>query len=251
MDQEQITRAARLLRGAQNVAVLTGAGIGRPSEIPDFRSESGLWSQDDPMEAVSLRSFRDNPQRFYSWLQPLLTLMEKARPNAAHLALAELEAMGIVRAVVTQNIDRLHQQAGSKVVHELHGSMESATCFHCGAHSPAAPLLDDMRQARAPRCQCGGTFKPDITFFGEELPQQTFVLAQRAMEQCDVLLIVGTSLMVNPAAGLPLIALHRGARVIIINMSDTYIDGYAEVALQEDVAEALPAILAALKEEEL
>ena len=248
MDQEKITRAARLLREARNVVVLTGAGIGRHSGIPDFRSESGLWSQDDPMEAISIASFRANPQRFYRWLQPLLKLMEDATPNPAHLVLAELEAMGIVRAVVTQNIDGLHQQAGSKVVHELHGTMESATCFHCGAHSPVAPLLDDMREARAPRCACGGPFKPDITFFGENLPEQTFLLSQRAMEQCDVLLVVATSLVVNPAAGLPLIALHGGARVIIINMSDTYIDGYAEVALREDVAEALPAILAAIKE---
>jgi len=243
-DQERIAQAAAILRDARSVVALTGAGLGRPSGIPDFRSEGGLWSQDDPMEAVSLQSFRLNPQRFYDWIQPLLDLMLAAKPNPAHHALVALETMGKLRAVITQNIDGLHQRAGSRVVHELHGHVRSATCFFCGHASPIDPLIAQMRQRVVPRCHCGGPYKPDIVFFGEMLPEEPLILAQQALERCDVLMVLGTSLVVHPAAGLPLIALQNGAHLLMVNMSETYLDGYAAVVVREDLATAVPAIVA-------
>jgi NAD-dependent deacetylase len=242
-DQIQIQKAAHILRGARNVAVMTGAGIGRPSGIPDFRSPGGLWSQDDPMEAASLYTFRTNPQRFFDWLRPLMDLMLAAQPNAAHIALAELEHNGPVRATITQNIDVLHQRAGSEAVLELHGNINTATCAGCGTVSPLDPLIEPVRQGQLPICNCGGVFKPDVVLFGESLPEETLNRSIHALETCDVLLVVGTSLVINPAAGLPLVALQQGARVIIVNLSSTYLDSYADVVINADLADVLPAIV--------
>lgn len=244
MDQAKIAHAAHVLSSARNAVALTGAGISRPSGIPDFRSAGGLWERDDPLEVASLRTFHTNPQRFYDWLRPLLQVSIAAQPNPAHQALAELEHLGILKAVATQNIDGLHQRAGSHEVYELHGHMRTATCFRCGRQLSAEPLVEQILAGLPPTCECGGTFKPDIVLFDEFLPVDQFQLAQRAIELCDVLLVVGTSLEVYPVADLPLIALKQGARLIIINMAETYVDGYADVVLHEDVAAALPAILA-------
>ncbi len=244
MNQEQVAQAARMLQQAKKAVVLTGAGIGRPSGIPDFRSESGLWSQDDPMEAASIYTFRSNPQRFYDWLRPLMDLMLAAKPNPAHLALATLEHHGPVQAVITQNIDGLHQEAGSHTVYELHGHVRSLTCFACGHQTLSDPFVETIHQGNVPICgMCGGTLKPDVTLFGEALPEEAFIQSQVALQTCDVLLIVGTSLEVHPAGSLPMIALHGGARVILVNLTPTYIDSHASVVLHEDVAVALPAIV--------
>lgn len=243
MDQTHISQAANLIKQARHIVAFTGAGIGRPSGIPDFRSESGLWSQDDPMEVASIMTFQTNPQRFYDWLRPLLDMMLLAQPNPAHLSLAQLEQAGKLRAVVTQNIDGLHQRAGSQVVHELHGNSFQATCFHCGHTTPTDPLVETIRTGETPRCACGGPYKPDITLFGEALPEAAFVAAQRAMQACDVLIVAGTSLEVHPAGSLPMVALQGGAQVIIVNLSETYLDPYAAAVVRADVAVALPAIV--------
>jgi NAD-dependent deacetylase len=244
MDQEKIRQAADILRTSKNTVVMTGAGIGRPSGIPDFRSESGLWSKDDPMEAASIFTFRSNPQRFFDWLRPLMDMMLAASPNPAHLAITELEQRGIVRAVITQNIDGLHQVAGNQTVYELHGHIRSATCSACSKTSLGEPLVEPIRQGGIPLCEsCSSPYKPDITLFGEALPEEAFIHSHLALEACDTMLIVGTSLMVHPAASLPLVALRNGARTIIVNLTETDIDRYAEVVLHEDVAVALPAIV--------
>jgi NAD-dependent deacetylase len=244
MDQEKVAQAANILRNARNVVALTGAGIGRPSGIPDFRSESGLWSKDDPMEAASIYTFQNNPQRFFDWLRPLMDMMLAAEPNPAHLALVDLERKGVLTSVITQNIDGLHQRAGSNTVYELHGNIQSATCFRCGLVSPGDPLVEEIRQGTIPRCQsCGGPFKPDITLFGESLPEAAFLQSHFALEQCDVLIIAGTSLEVFPAGRLPMTAVAAGAQTIIVNLSETYMDRHASVVLREDVATGLPAIV--------
>jgi NAD-dependent deacetylase len=242
MDCHATARATEILREARRIVALTGAGISRPSGIPDFRSAGGLWTHDDPMAVASLAGFRADPRRFYSWVQPLLDTIEVALPNQAHLALAQLERAGRLTAVITQNIDGLHQRAGSHVVYELHGHMRSATCLDCEHQVPAQPLIALVRQGTIPRCACGGLFKPDVILFDELLPRGLFWLAQRAIEQCDVVLVAGTALEVAPACELPLAALRRGARLIIVNQSETYLDARADVVLHEDVAEALPAI---------
>jgi NAD-dependent deacetylase len=242
MNRQAIARAADILREAHGIVALTGAGISRPSGIPDFRSAGGLWTHDDPMAVASLAGFRADPRRFYSWVQPLIDTIELAVPNPAHLALAQLERAGRLSAVITQNIDGLHQRAGSRMVYELHGHIRSATCLDCEHQAPAQPLIVQVRQGTIPRCGCGGLFKPDVVLFDELLPRGLFWLAQRAIEQCDVVLVGGTALEVAPVCELPLAALRRGARLIIVNQGETYLDARADVVLHEDVAEALPAI---------
>ncbi len=243
MDQQAIEHAAQIVRGAQRIVALTGAGISRPSGIPDFRSEAGLWKLDDPMVVASLRGFHANPHRFYNWFRPLLKTIGTAQPNAAHVALAELEQSGRLKAVITQNIDGLHQRAGSREVYELHGHLRSATCLDCDRQAPAAPLLDRVRRGNVPRCSCGGVFKPDVVFFDEMLPRGLYWLAEYALEQCDALIVIGTALEVAPVCDMPLLARRHGARLIIVNQSETYLDDYADVVLREDVAVALPAIV--------
>lgn len=249
MDEQNIRRAADILRQSNYTVVMTGAGIGRPSGIPDFRSDSGLWSKDDPMEAASIQTFTTKPQRFFDWLRPLMDMMLAANPNPAHLALAELEAQGPVKAVITQNIDYLHQEAGSKVVYEVHGNIRTAECFACGKQAVVEQVVTTIRQGDIPICKvCGGTYKPDIVLFGEALPEEPFYQSYRALVQCDTILIVGTSLAVYPAGQLPMIALKRGAKMIIVNLGTTELDAYAEVLVNEDVATALPAIVAHMKQ---
>lgn len=242
MDQEKIAQAAQILSSARSAVALTGAGISRPSGIPDFRSASGLWAKENPLEVASLRMFHTDPQRFYNWLRPLLRVSIEAKPNPAHLVMAELEHRQILKAVVTQNIDGLHQQAGSYTVYELHGHMRSAVCLACGKGVSTDPLIQQVLDGVTPTCPCGGIYKPDIVLFDEFLPVDEFQHAQAAIDTCDVLLIAGTSLEVYPVADLPLRALKHGARLIIVNLTETYVDNYADVVLNVDVAAALPAI---------
>lgn len=234
-----------MLRESQRIVALTGAGISRPSGIPDFRSDSGIWAHQDPFEVASLRAFHRDPQRFFSWLQGLLAPVMMAQPNPAHLALAELEARGRLRAVITQNIDGLHQAAGSRRVFELHGHLRTATCQGCGLQVPSEPLLPLVRRGQVPRCRCGGAFKPDVVLFDELLPQGLVWLAQKALEECDLLLVAGTSLEVAPVCDLPLLALRRGVPIVIVNLDATHLDERAAVVLHEDVAEALPTLVGA------
>jgi NAD-dependent deacetylase len=244
-EREQFAQAAELMAQARRVVALTGAGYSRPSGIPDFRSPDGLWAKHDPTEVASLRSFRRDPDRFYAWLRDLLEPILRAQPNPAHLALAELEAAGRLRAVVTQNIDGLHQRAGSQRVFELHGHLRSATCLNCARQVPIEPLLPSIRRSRAPRCTCGGAFKPDVVLFDEALPTGIFWLAHQALEECDLLLVAGTALEVAPVCDLPLLATRRGVRVVIVNFEPTYLDAQAAVVIRADVATAVPALVRA------
>jgi NAD-dependent deacetylase len=239
-----IERAAEILRASRRVVALTGAGISRPSGIPDFRGAAGLWSSHEPAEVASLASFQRDPQRFFDWFRPLLETIDAAGPNPAHCALAALEQAGRLSAVITQNIDSLHRRAGSREVFELHGHLRSATCIACEHQVPAAPVLRAIRRRRLPLCQCGGLLKPDVVLFDELLPRGIYWLARRAAETCDALIVAGTSLEVYPAAELPAVARRHGARVIIVNQSATDFDPYADAVVRADLASALPALLA-------
>jgi NAD-dependent deacetylase len=245
MNHEDIARAAELIHGSHRIAALTGAGISKPSGIPDFRSDSGIWREYDPFEVASLDAFRRNPARFYQWISPLVGTIEQAKPNPAHYALAQLEQAGRLQAVVTQNIDGLHQRAGSKEVFELHGHLRSATCLECGRQVPSTTILRDAQRGRIPLCSCGGAFKPDVVLFNELLPQGLFWLAQRAIEHCDLLIVAGTSLEVFPVSEMPALAKRHGARLILVNLDETYIDTRADVLFHEDVAIVLPMIVEA------
>jgi len=194
-----IEDAAELVRKAKRAVVLTGAGISTPSGIPDFRSEgTGLWSRDEPLEVASLATFRVAPERFYEWFRPLAGQIIYASANAAHLALAQLEEAGYVKTIITQNIDALHQKAGSKCVVETHGTMKTLTCTHCYRKFEAALYLKTfLDDGKIPTCSnCDGILKPDVILFGEQLPHEAWIQAQRAARQCDLMLVAGSSLEV-------------------------------------------------------
>lgn len=249
-DTARFEYAAQLLRQAGNVVVLTGAGLSTPSGIPDFRSANeGLWSQIDPMWVASIWAFHEKPERFYEWMRPLAQRILAALPNPAHLALAELERLGKIQAVITQNIDALHQRAGSLRVYELHGHLRSLTCLRCGFRSAAEPFLQPfVRENHLPRCPaCAAVLKPDAVLFGEPLPEEAILAAQEAALRCDVMLVAGSSLEVMPAADLPALAARRGARLIFANRGVTPYDHLADVILDEDVAWTLPRLAEMVK----
>ncbi len=243
--QTAIDFAVDLFRQAKHAVSLTGAGLSTPSGIPDFRSTgTGLWSRDEPMEVASLSTFRTAPERFFEWFRPLANQIYHAQPNAAHLALAGLEKAGCIHSIITQNIDMLHQKAGSQTVIEMHGTMRTLTCTQCYHQVEAALCLDNfVETGKIPCCpKCGNILKPDVILFGEQLPQAAWFKAQREARQCDLMLVVGSSLEVLPVAGLPMQALDRGAHLIIVNNAPTYINVRADVAILEDAAVIIPAI---------
>lgn len=244
--EESVRRAAELFLNAGHAVALTGAGISTPSGIPDFRSpETGLWSRDDPMAVASIFTFRTQPEVFYEWMRPTAQLFLDAKPNPAHQALVDLEEMGLLKAVVTQNIDDLHRKAGSKRVLELHGHLREAICMRCQQIVPTEGMIHDyMVQGKVPLCkECGGVLKPMAIFFGEPLPMDVLLEAQREAQRCDLMLVAGSSLEVIPAANLPFVARGQGSHLIIVNQQVTPADAYAEVVIREDVAEILPAMV--------
>lgn len=244
-----LQEAVRLFDTSQHLVALTGAGISTPSGIPDFRSESsGLWRQFEPLEVASLWGFHDQPERFYKWFRPLLHKMVSSRPNGAHKALARMEAAGSLAAVVTQNIDSLHQAAGSRQVVELHGHTRTMTCLDCGQTLSAEPMLADvLRDILPPPCPaCGGLLKPDVVLFGEPLPYDMLSRAQYEALRADVMLIVGSSLEVMPAADLPLLAKRRGAKLVLVNRTPTALDDYMDLILRVDVVKAVGSLAEAV-----
>ena len=239
-------RAAGLLRKAKRVVVLTGAGISTPSGIPDFRSEgSGLWSRDEPMEVASLTTFRTSPEKFFHWFRPLAGQIFNAQPNPAHMAFAELENSGITTTIITQNIDGLHQKAGSKKVLELHGTTRTLSCTQCFKQFDSQPFLQAyIDDGTIPLCaNCNAILKPDVILFGEQLPQSPWFEAQRETRQADLMLVAGSSLEVLPVAGLPVQALDHGAHLIVVNNAPTYVNVRADVVIMDDVAAILPEII--------
>ncbi|MCP4425206.1 MAG: NAD-dependent deacylase [Chloroflexi bacterium] len=242
-----IDQAIALLQRSQRATALTGAGISVPSGIPDFRSQdSGLWEKHDPMQVASIYGFKQNPQDFYDWLHPLLNSMLAAKPNAAHLALAQLEKHGPLHSVITQNIDTLHTRAGSQIIHELHGHMREATCLHCYEIYKSDIVLDDfMTTGKTPHCPaCGGVLKPNVILFGELLPITALNQSRQEANACDLMLAIGSSLETAPAGDLPLQAKQSGAHLIIVTLSKTHLDHLADVVIHADVIDVLPRLVA-------
>jgi NAD-dependent deacetylase len=242
-------RLAGLIREAGSVVALTGAGISVPSGIPDFRSPgTGLWTKVNPMEVAHIEVFQRDPERFWSFYGRRFEALEEKRPNRAHEVLAELERAGLLEAVITQNIDRLHERAGSSEVIEVHGSIASSSCLDCGARFALADVR--VRQAEAadgvPRCECGQPLKPDVVLFGELLPVAALSRAERLAAAADLLLCIGSSLEVYPVAALPELTLSAGGRLAIITQGPTGFDRHAVVRMQGDVVDELEALHRAL-----
>jgi NAD-dependent deacetylase len=243
-------RLAALIRDAGSVVALTGAGISVPSGIPDFRSPgTGLWENVDPMEVAHIDVFRRDAERFWHFYGDRFQTLETKEPNGAHRALVELERRGLLDAVITQNIDRLHARAGTRELVEVHGTIDHSSCLACGASYP----LDDVRARLAaacdgvPRCAgCESALKPDVVLFGEFLPEGALERAFALAAGADVLLCIGSSLEVYPVAQLPALTRQAGGAVAIITAGDTPFDARAEVKLSGDVVAELEALVAAL-----
>lgn len=243
--EEKIKQGAELIHQSRRMAAFTGAGHSTQSGIPDFRSpDSGLWEKHDPMLVASIWAFRLNPKNFYDWIGPMVDTLSDAEPNPAHDALAELEQRGHLQVVITQNIDDLHQQAGSQRVLELHGHLREATCVRCYQKVPVKPTVEQrIRNGQVPRCECGGVMKPDVILFGEQLPIRVLNQAMDEARRCDLILVAGSSLEVTPAADIPFLAVDSGAKAIMVNLEPTAFDSRADVVIHGDVAEILPRLV--------
>jgi NAD-dependent deacetylase len=243
------TRVAELLREAERAVVLTGAGVSVPSGIPDFRTPgTGLWEKVDPMEVAHIDAFRRDPDKFWRFYSERFAGLVDKRPNPAHEAIAELERRGLVRGVITQNVDRLHRQAGSRRVVEVHGSIDQCVCPECGGRVPLDEVLELLRAGlKTPEClACIAALKPDVVLFGELLPEAAMAEAHALAQEADLMIAVGSSLEVFPVATLPGLTLDGGGRLVLVTQGPTPYDGDAEVKLDGDVVAELRAVLAAL-----
>jgi NAD-dependent deacetylase len=233
-----VSELATLLRARQPCVVLTGAGISTESGIPDFRSPTGIWAQYDPMEYATIEAFRRDPAKVWEFYALRLDALAQAEPNSGHLALAELERHGLVQAVVTQNIDGLHQRAGSQEVIEVHGSIRTATCLSCGEETALDRAL--------PRCpRCGEIMKPGVVMFGELLPEGAMERAAELARAAGLLLVVGSALEVYPVAGLPEETLSAGGALAIVNRGPTPYDGRADLKVDAGAGITLSTLLRA------
>ena len=249
MDNTLLARAAQLLHNAANVAVLTGAGVSAESGIATFRdAQTGLWSKFDPEKLASQHGFRTDPGLVWRWYMARLhAVLEDAEPNPGHLALAQLAEMVPQFTLITQNVDNLHEQAGSQNVLHLHGSVTHFRCNACDAEHKLQPA--ERTAEMPPNCvNCNDLVRPDVVWFGEMLPADAIEVAWQAAEACDVMLVVGTSGLVTPAAHLPLLAQERGAAIIDVNPDYDAIAGYADLFLQGGAGLVLPQLIDAIAE---
>ena len=239
-----IERLADLLERRRPCVVLTGAGISTESGIPDFRSAEGIWAQYDPAEVAHIDALRRDPGRVWNFYALRLDALSRAEPNDGHRAIAELEERGLVRAVVTQNIDGLHQRAGSREVVEVHGSVREAECIHCGVR---VPMEEAVALLPLPPCpDCGEILKPGVVMFGELLPAHAIERAQELAAEAGLLLVVGSSLEVHPVAALPAETLAEGGALAIVNRGGTPWNSRADLVIDAGAGETLRGLAAAL-----
>jgi NAD-dependent deacetylase len=235
-----ITEARKLLAQASRVAVLTGAGISAESGIPTFRGAGGLWRNFRAEDLATPQAFARNPKLVWEWYDWRRSLIAAAKPNAAHYALAELERTKPSFTLITQNVDGLHDLAGSKSLRKVHGDIWILRCLNCGLEhlDRSAPL-----PKFPPQCPCGGTQRPGVVWFGEGLPQDVWRDAVRACESAEVFLVIGTSAVVYPAAGLVELAKSNGAKVIEINVAESAVSGMVDYCLLGEAARILPQLI--------
>ncbi len=238
----ELDSAGQLIRESQFMVALTGAGISTDSGIPDFRSPNGLWSK-YPVSLGDFQHFKRNPGQFFAIGRELLPLLLNAKPNKGHHALRELEDLGLLKAVITQNIDGLHQMAGSKKVIEIHGTYKTATCLKCTRKFTFNEFLS-LSNFLCP--ECSGIVKPDVVMFGENLPHEAFSEAVNLSTKADLMLVAGSSLEVYPANNLVLLTRRKG-HLIIVNDTETALDGLADIILRESISSCLPRIVEILR----
>jgi NAD-dependent deacetylase len=241
-----IKLAVKDIVDSRKTIALTGAGISVESGIPDFRSAGGLWSKYDPEEYAHISAFQANPAKVWHMIKDMMDLVLGAKPNPAHIALAELEKMGLLNSVITQNVDGLHQRGGSREVIEFHGSNQWLVCLGCGYRQEAASLSFEVIPPRCP--QCSSILKPDVVFFGEPIPWEAQNRSFEEARTCDLVLVVGTSAVVYPAAGIPPLAKQSGAKIVEINMEPTPLTGFvSDYLIQGSAGQILPRIVEEIK----
>ncbi len=244
MEKEKIKQAAKMIEKADYPVILTGAGISAESGVPTFRGKSGLWKKYDPEAAVSISGFKRDPEPFWRFAQELL-LENDIQPNSGHVALAELEKSGIIKKIITQNIDFLHQRAGSKEVLELHGTLNKANCLKCNKEYDWEDLVPIIEAGDIPECDnCKSKkIKPNIVFFGERLPEEPVRQAWEAAERSDLMIVIGTSLAVYPVASLPSVTKDNGGQLIYINVDSGQQDYLFDLIIKAKAGKILPEIL--------
>lgn len=234
---KMMKQLAETIKAARSIAVLTGAGISTGSGIPDFRSASGIYSDERNVNVFDLAAFRRDPSIYYNFARTFYPQVRDAKPNLAHQALATWQQDRKV-TVITQNVDDYHQRAGSAPVYTVHGNYINSTCQACGAKTETESLFPIIERGEIPHCICGGVYKPDITFFGEMLPEYDWTAAVNAMNAADLVLVLGTSLAVYPAASLPGYRSHN-AKLAIINHDPTPLDDEADVVIHSDLCKVM------------
>lgn len=238
-------RAADIIMASELTVALTGAGISVESGIPDFRSATGLWSRFDPGEYATIEAFRANPQKVWEMLREMDEVVSHARPNQAHRGMRELEDMGYLQSIITQNIDNLHQTAGSKDVIEYHGNASTLSCLWCGRKY----LTADKRKEHLPRCECEKILKPDVVFFGEMIPEEAMNRSFELASATGALLVIGTSAVVSPVNAIPSLAKRNGANIIEFNKEETHLtDSITDVFLKGNAGDTVPELVKIVKQ---
>jgi NAD-dependent deacetylase len=249
-EKKSIKKAADLLLNSNYAIVLTGAGISTESGIPDFRGDSGIWKKYKPEIYGSFQSFLADPSKFWKMAEKIAPTLFDAKPNPGHYAIAELEKLNIVKALITQNVDELHQKAGSIIVYEVHGSVNRFTCLGCRASYTKEQIMRKLKREKrnAPGCNyCGAPLKPSVVLFGEMLPNFEKYMSIDLAKKSDVMLIAGSSLSVAPICDLPIYTLSEGGKLIIVNDEPTDLDERAEVVINNKTGTVLPLIVEEIK----
>ena len=242
--RELVRDAAELIFRSKSTLALTGAGISVESGIPDFRSAGGLWAKYDPSEYATITAFRQNPEKVWNMLRDMDALVSNARPNPAHTGMGEMEKMGFLQCIITQNVDNLHQAGGARNVIEYHGNSSTLSCLFCGRTYRA----EMKRGERTPRCVCRNILKPDVVFFGEAIPPAALNRSFQLASSAEILMVVGTSAVVSPANTIPSIAKERGAKIIEINTESTHLTyTVTDIFIGRSAGEAIPEIVSELK----
>jgi NAD-dependent deacetylase len=242
--EEKLKNAARIIVRSKMTLALTGAGISVESGIPDFRSAGGLWERFDPGEYATIEAFRADPEKVWTMLREMETVVLQAKPNRAHLGLGELEKMGYLHFIITQNIDNLHQAGGSRNVIEYHGNSADLLCLACGKRY----RNEEKRGENPPRCSCGQVLKPDVIFFGEAIPGSALDRSFQLAASAQALLVIGTSAAVSPANIIPAVAKENGAKIIEINKERTHLtDSITDIFLEGGAGEIVDRLVSAIK----